>query len=397
MTRVVVAGGGVAGVEALLALHDMAGDRAELVLVSDEPDFVYRPMLVAEPFGLDPAERRELAPLAQELGAELVSGRLAEVEAERGVIRLGDGAEVEFGELVVCVGGSLYDPYEGVTTFPSSSGSQLSVDELLTAAQGRGGDTVTFVVPPGVGWSLPLYELALMTRRRAAERGYRDLVVRLLSTEATPLAVFGPTASAEVAELLAARHIEFEGSVFVQQEEGALVREPSGDPVGEGEVVALARMTGPAIPGLPADDAGFIRTDEHGRVRGLEHVYAAGDGTSFPVKQGGLATQQADAAAAHIAHSLGAAVEADPFRPVLRGQLITGADSLNMRFDVAGGGGEGESSLDALWWPPHKISGRYLAPWLYHAEDVTGGPPPGARDIEVELSSEWHEQPLDWG
>ena len=68
-----------------------------------------------------------------------------------------------------------------------------------------------------------------------------------------------------------------------------------------------------------------------------------------------------------------------------------------MRFDVAGGGGEGESSLDALWWPPHKISGRYLAPWLYHAEDVTGGPPPGSRDIEVELSSEWHEQPLDWG
>ena len=31
---------------------------------------------------------------------------------------------------------------------------------------------------------------------------------------------------------------------------------------------------------------------------------------------------------------------------------------------AAGGGGEGVASPDYLWWPPHKVSGRYLAPWL---------------------------------
>ena len=125
-------------------------------------------------------------------------------------------------------------------------------------------------------------------------------------------------------------------------------------------------MDGPALPGLPQDEAGFIPIDDHARVTGVDDVYAAGDGTNFPIKQGGLGTQQADAAAAHIAQRLGALIAVEPFHPVLRGKLITGDESLHLRADVAGGGGVDEVSLDCLWWPPHKVSGRYLAPFLYH-------------------------------
>ena len=89
-------------------------------------------------------------------------------------------------------------------------------------------------------------------------------------------------------------------------------------------MVALPAMDGPAMDGLPKDEGGFIPIDEHARVRGVEDVYAAGDGTNFPIKQGGLGTQQADAAAAHIAHRLGAAIDVEPFHPVLRGKLLTG-------------------------------------------------------------------------
>ena len=46
--RVVVAGGGVAGIEALLTLHALAGDRVDLTLADAQPDFVYRPMPAAE-------------------------------------------------------------------------------------------------------------------------------------------------------------------------------------------------------------------------------------------------------------------------------------------------------------------------------------------------------------
>ena len=93
----------------------------------------------------------------------------------------------------------------------------------------------------------------------------------------------------------------------------------------------------------------------------LPGVYAAGDGTNFPIKQGGLATQQADAVAEAIAAEVGAPVEPEPFRPVLRGLLLTGGDDRFLRHAVAGGGGEGEVAAHTLWWPPTKIAGRYLA------------------------------------
>ena len=69
---------------------------------------------------------------------------------------------------------------------------------------------------------------------------------------------------------------------------------------------------------------GFIPVDRYGHVSGLEDVYAAGDAIDFPIKQGGLATQQADSVAHQVAGRHGAPVEQMPFRPVLRGMLLTG-------------------------------------------------------------------------
>lgn len=160
-------------------------------------------------------------------------------------------------------------------------------------------------------------------------------------------------------------------------------------------MIALPILEGPMVAGLPHDEAGFIPIDEHARVRGLEHVYAAGDGTIFPVKQGGLGTQQADAAAEHIAAKLGAPGEPKPFHPVLRGKLIIGGESLNLEHDLTGGHGEGVAASDYLWWPPHKVSGRYLAAWLAH-ESPHRDPTPPSRPLEVEvaLPHDWHEQPI---
>ena len=57
-TNVVVAGGGVAAIEAILALHDAAGDRVSITLVAPQEDFLYRPMSVGEPFALGHPLRR---------------------------------------------------------------------------------------------------------------------------------------------------------------------------------------------------------------------------------------------------------------------------------------------------------------------------------------------------
>ena len=130
-------------------------------------------------------------------------------------------------------------------------------------------------------------------------------------------------------------------------------------------VVALPRLEGPRILGIPQDSEGFIATDLSGRIRGLSNVYAVGDITQFPIKQGGIAAEQADAVAEVIAAQAGAAVQLHRFEPVLRGLLLTGGAPLYLRAEPHGGRGDTSTiAEDPLWWPPAKIAGRYLAPFL---------------------------------
>jgi sulfide:quinone oxidoreductase len=389
---VLIVGGGVAGLEGLLALRDLAGERAALTLISAEDEFIYKPLLVEEPFGAGPAERHELEPIAREQGAELVRGTLRAVHPEKGALDL-NGESLAYDYLLIAVGGRFRPALEGVTTFPSH-GEPFSVDAVLDRAEQKD-HRLAFIVPRGASWPLPLYEIALMSQRRAAQRRI-DAKIAVITPESAPLGIFGPAPSAAVGELLRARGIEVLTDSTVREVGSEGIRLSPGDRVlGPAEAISLAIMQGPAIEGLPSDEAGFIPVDEHSRVKGLEAVYAAGDGTTFPIKQGGLAAQQADAAAEHIAHALGAAIAPEPFRPVLRGKLLTGDESMSLSADVAGGGGEADVSADYLWWPPHKIAARYLSPFLYHGEShAEPEPPPDSLDVEVALPKEWHEEPM---
>jgi sulfide:quinone oxidoreductase len=146
-------------------------------------------------------------------------------------------------------------------------------------------------------------------------------------------------------------------------------------------VITIPMLEGPSVRGLPQDRHGFIPVDGHGRVQGLDDVYAAGDVTAFPLKQGGLAAQQADAVAETIAAELGVAVTPSPFRPVLRGLLLTGGAPLYLRAEPQRLPRQTSVAIEAtplrrttrdasaaagqpLWWPPAKIAGRYLGPFL---------------------------------
>jgi sulfide:quinone oxidoreductase len=144
--------------------------------------------------------------------------------------------------------------------------------------------------------------------------------------------------------------------------------------------------------GLPVGRDGFIPTDAHGRVSGVTDVFAAGDATAFPIKQGGLAAQQADAVAESIAAAAGADVAPRPFRPVLRGLLTAGGTARYMRALVAGD--DCAVSGQPLWWPPNRLCGRYLAPYLSRSGRVAvmfdGGPAvppdPGGAHVVMELA-----------
>jgi sulfide:quinone oxidoreductase len=363
--RVVIAGGGVAGLEGLLALHGLAGERVETTLLAPEEEFCSRPLSVAEPFGLASERRFSLREIAREHDARFRHGALAGVDPNRRVAVCTDGARLGYDALLVAVGARWAEAVPGSLTF-SGPGDVGSFKGLLQAIERAHVSRLAFAIPSDAAWPLPLYELALLTAARARELG-SGVQLELVSPESRPLELFGDRASECVQDLLD------EAGVTLR-----LGRRPRAFKDGELElgdgtrlhcdrVVALPVPVGPELPGLRGmGRRRLLATDRYGKVEGVERVWAAGDVTSFPVKQGGLATQQADAAASAIAEAAGARVDPRPFRPVLRGALITGRAPRFLRAEVDPIEGRVSSvaAQSALWWPPAKVAGRLLAPYL---------------------------------
>jgi sulfide:quinone oxidoreductase len=373
--RVVIVGGGVAALEALIALHDLAGERVRTTLVAPEEDFTYRPLSVAVPFSLGHVERYPLDRVARDFGARLVRDSLAEVDPEARHIRTAAGEELRYDALVVAVGARTAPPFPSGITF-GEPGARDALQELLAELEGGSVRQVAFVVPGGTSWPLPLYELALMTAAEVWGMGIDDAELTFVTPEQTPLHMFGNAGSGAVTGLLEEARIRFIGSSYATLDGRSLTLAPRHRTMENQRVVTLPLLSGPGLTGLPADPDGFIPVDDHGLVQGLADVYAAGDATTFPIKQGGIATQQADAVARAIAARAGAPVSTDPMRPVLRGMLLTGGAKQYLRHAIAGGQGEGDAATRALWWPPHKVAGRYLAPYLFgrQEEEILAGP-----------------------
>jgi sulfide:quinone oxidoreductase len=382
--RVLIAGGGVAALEAALALRELAEGRVSVELVAPEREFVYRPLAVAEPFGVGEVQRFPLRPLVEAAGARLRQGRVVAVDLDRYVIVTEEGDEIGYEVLLLALGAVAREAVPGALTFRGPEGGGALAALLKRTVEGEL-RSLAFVLPTGVSWPLPLYELALLTSTYLTDRYTRGVELTLATTEDAPLGLFGIRASEAIRELLRVRGITLRTRATpVRFEQGALSF-ASHAPMAVGAVVALPRLEGPHLAGIPCDRRGFVPTDEHGRVGSEVDVYAAGDLTQFPLKQGGIATQQADAAAASIAAQSGANVQPTPFRPVLRGLLLTGLFPRYLRAEV--GTAASVISTEALWWPPAKIVGRYLAPFLATRLGLPASPPPaGNADVAVEVT-----------
>src|SRR5262249_40911825 len=126
--RVRIVGGGVAGVEALLALRDLAGDNAQVTLIAPEPDFLYKPLLVEEPFGAAPAAQYGLGGLAEENGAEFLMQAVSAVRPDEHRLVLADRSTLDYDFAVVCIGGRFVPAYPLAITFPSPK-EPLHIDD----------------------------------------------------------------------------------------------------------------------------------------------------------------------------------------------------------------------------------------------------------------------------
>ena len=362
--KVVIAGGGVAALETALALHELAGDRVRLTLLAPAADFIYRPIAVLEPFVHMPPRHLSLAKFAGELNATLVQGTVASVDCQRRVLHTGSQRELPYDALVIAVGARTSDVLPDAVAIDVSRMDE-SLHGLIEEIEGGSVRSLAFVALAPT-WPLPVYELALLVQEHAREKNV-DLAVTIITSEQRPLAVFGESVSASVAAILADADTKTIVGARVESFSGELIVRPGGQQLRFDRVVAVPRLVGPAISGLPADADGFLPITSRCEVIGTEHVYAAGDATDFPVKYGSIAAQQADAAAASIAALAGAPTEPAPFDGVVHGYLISGREQPRLYFSARIEGGLAQDSRTSdtpTWSPGAKIAAQYLGPYL---------------------------------
>ena len=330
--RVLIAGGGVAGLETLVALPALAGDRLAITILAPELKFVNLSMAVEQPFKVRRGRGLRLEETAAELGTLGHRGALDRVEHDQHRVVTKDRDELPYDRLVLALG--------------ARPEREWRSEGVLTYHGGRDG---------------PNYRLLLDRLREG-----RIDKLALITPEDEPLGIFGHPASAAIRQLLDESGVTLHTSGYgVPHPPGRLDVSPGDRSLAVDRIVTVPRLVGPRLRGIPSGRDGFIHTDAHGRVPDLDGLFAAGDATTFPVKQGGLAAQQADAVAEAIAASAGAEIDPQPFRPILRGTLLTAGPARNLRADISGVAGDDSIvSGEALWWPPNKLCGRYLAPYL---------------------------------
>ena len=320
--RVLIAGAGVAGLEAALALRDLAGERVEVSLHDPGREFAYRPFGIGEPYGTTRAFRYDLRGLSELCGASLHPSAIAAVEPERRIAVSRDGERLPYDRLIVATGVRMLWSVPGAVTYWGVADEGQVGDLIADLRLGRL-QRLALTMPAGHSWVLPLYELALLASNLLGKTAGDRARITVVTPEASPLEIFGPRAAAQTSALLAQRHIDVIAGARPVGFAAGRLRIDSGADIEADAVIALPRLEGRRIGGVPHDEDGFIAIDGHGGVVGLERTYAAGDISSLFFKQGAFSTQQADTVAEAIAAAVGVGIKPRPAAPQLRAVLWT--------------------------------------------------------------------------
>jgi sulfide:quinone oxidoreductase len=350
--RIVIAGGGVAALEAVLALRALAGPGVVIDLICPDRAFTHRPLTVLEPFDLPSMATVDLEAFCAEQDVTFHRARLAELETGERTVRTDEGEVIGYDRLLLATGARACDALPGAMTFRPTDDA-MSLRGALDHVDYGLARSIAFVAPDPDAWLVPLYELAFMTRAQLDAHGCRDAQVTIITAESAPLAALGPATADTVGLALARTHIALRTRERAVAVEDRAVVLDDGQRIPADHVMTLPRMQGVPIPGLPHDADGFVQIDAQARVVGSNDVYAAGDMTAGFPKQGGIASRQADAAVEQMLASLGFDVQPHPFSAVLEGLLLTDAS-----FDALD-----PADAEGLAVPT-KILARYLAPYL---------------------------------
>ena len=406
MTRPVVciAGGGTAGLEALLRARQLMGERVELVLISPEREFRYRSMCQERPLAPAPERSLTVAELVSEAGATLVDDRLIEVREADRLVLTRNGDLLAFDYLLLATGART-EPVLRQGQVWERGRDPAALDETLAGLASGEVARVAVVIPLGARWPLPAYELALVMGWTAGESGR----VMLITTERSALGALGHAATEFVTNELRAAGVELRAGIealddslgargggrislrLVEEDERvaarALTARPArrrvDDELGSGlfgsvldsatprrprerddgiatfdRLISLPTVTGSVIGGVATDAAGFVLVDGRLRVAGSRRVWAAGSCLAVGLEHSALAAQQADAAVAEIATAIGLRAPAPVDGFELTGVLLGGQREAWLAGNPPG---THQPSTRCLWWPTGRAVGPCLA------------------------------------
>jgi sulfide:quinone oxidoreductase len=365
--NVLIAGGGVAALETALALRELAGDRVTMTMLAPEPEFVYRPLRVREPFAGPTANHYSLGEIAADIGVELIQDAFKWLDAPERTVHTTAGQQLGYDALMLAMGARLQPRFRHALTIDDRKLDE-QLHGLIQDVESGYIHKLVFIIPQPSAWPLPVYELALMTASRAYEMN-ESVAITIITPEDAPLAVLGTVVSQAVQKALESSGIQVICGTHAEiPEQGQINLFPQGGSLHADRVVALPELFGPSTPGVrKGDDGGhgFIAIDTHCRVKGLDNVFASGDATDFALKHGGIAAQQADVAAEQIAKLAGVAIEPSQFKPEVHGMLLGGAKPLYFSAHITGTHGSASVVEEHANWPSGaKIAAKYLAPYL---------------------------------
>ena len=206
--------------------------------------------------------------------------------------------------------------------------------------------------PVAASWTLPVYELALLTSAWCADEGVIGAHFALATPEEEPLRAFGPAAACAVRDLLSDRGIE-----LLTRHHGAERRARSGapgprpDPRGRPGRDAAAPAGRRGSKGCPPTATGSCPWTSTPRWRGSRASTRSGTRRRSRSSRAAWRPSRPTPRPRRSPPRRARPVDAEPFTPVMRGLLLTGIASAYLRVELDAPERSSRLDWDSLWWP----------------------------------------------
>ncbi len=305
MTKVLVLGGGFAGVEAAIYLrkHEL-----DVTLVSDRDYFYIYPTSIWIPTGEATKEDVSvpLDQLAVAHGFQLIVDPVSALDPKAKKVTLESGRVLDEYDYIVLALGQDKIQHQGMEHTLSICGKPEEATELFKrldalVRKGSGKIAMGFGGNPKDSSAVrggPAFEVLFNVHNFLKKKGIRDqFELTFFAPMEKPGIKMGHNAVEMMDKMFEMTNIHKKvGSKIVEFVEDGIVFE-DGTKIDSDLTMFIAAGTGHSIlkaSGLPLSDAGFVATNEYNEVEGFEGVYAIGDsaslmGPDWRAKQGHVA------------------------------------------------------------------------------------------------------------